>query len=368
MHATRAVLGALLRHRAFLTTFALPFIVGCGFVVAGGWLSWQQLHQRPAPSLGEEFALGLIVPVIEPGLYARTHVATQGCENPVRVSVVIGGSLEYWNKAGPATPEAAGFAFTVSDPGVENLRIRFATANEQYGATTRSNDDDIPLAPARALLKQSTMATSSHGYETTVAVATVREWAKHQAPLVVTFTANWLDRRDGASCYLRLPALVGPELACLLAVTERALDAADPLLAKSSDGLICNPESQWTLSGRTVVNPKGGSIDSALSVPPPTSRSSRDESANWVCSAKRAPYFDRVLDPNGSPPLLPPPSKRELRDRTFDSRDCGATAVLTETAGPSRSSFLLLFCGALVALGMTILVETGILAARKAGA
>jgi len=69
----------------------------------------------------------------------------------------------------------------------------------------------------------------------------------------------------------------------------------------------------------------------------------------------------------GTRPLAPPLSSKELHEGERETNDCAATAVLVETTGPERTSFLLILYGALIGLGVTLAVESGLLAVRWRG-
>ena len=125
-----------------------------------------------------------------------------------------------------------------------------------------------PLAPRSDLSQPLIRRITVDGFQTEAISATVHDWGKHQAPLVATFAANWLSRRNSSSCYLRLPTLVGPALSCVLAVTETAYGVPDSEVAPvGKGGPVCDPISEWSTDGRRVVNPSQVTIDASTSDP-----------------------------------------------------------------------------------------------------
>jgi hypothetical protein len=336
--------------------------LGVALVLASGLLAWQESRVRTAPTAAP-LGMGFVVPVHprdRRGIYVRVRVRTDGCRNPVRVEALAGGSDEYWSRASVPTPDLARVAFAIDDTRVRNLRLRLARVSEADPTAIPPYSRAREFAPPGTLSHVTTEVLRAGGsYGVKVISARVRLWGLYQAPMIASFDADWISRRDGASCFLRLPALVGYGADCALAVPMKRLFITNlPLLVapREQGPPVCDPGREAATSASTFVDAAGAHVDATASQPPPGG----SDLLRWSCSAPRS-MNSRVVGAVGELPVAPPPTVHDLHRSVGEARTCAANVVLAENGGASRQTLLLIVYGAIMGLGLTLVVE-GIMA------
>ena len=160
---------------------------------------------------------------------------------------------------------------------------------------------------------------------------------------MATFRADWLTRRDSRSCYLRLPSLVGPGTLVAAAMTEEVFEIGEGFV----DDDFASTNREAATAGITTVDVIGGHLDVERSRPAPPDATR----AAWNCNSQ--PQARLRLGLRRRPGYSVERVKRFNRPEA----GCRATAVLEEDGGETRTSFLLVLYGTLLALGMTFVAD-----------
>jgi hypothetical protein len=166
----------------------------------------------------------------------------------------------------------------------------------------------------------------------TVVRGTVADWPNEWHTVYVTFHANWLLRRTKRSCYLILPALTGSVVPFGMARREA------------------------TLLASTNVRVIDGYVDTAQSQPPPGSAIEGQDYFTWRCD-QRAVDARRLVTEKFEGKLALGFPESAYKRQALQQSGCEAVAVIDESAGTSERGFRLLLFGALIALGLTLIVE-----------
>jgi hypothetical protein len=369
---------ALAARRSWRAGLAIALIVVP--VVLGIWI----LSQR-SPARVEPASVGFVPPVAATpgrgftvGLVARVR----SCGEPLDVTVVAAGTAEFWLDKARAVPRAAKFRFAI--PGVVGNDVDVwagTTATDVVDPdTTRLRRND----PARIARQDLELESVRRDGDLTVVRGTIRNWSRTLVPIVADFRADWLEDRSLGTCFVHLPAIAG-DLSILSA--QRALGKAgkvgeffvrpDELTVDSRRlGVVARyrPGLEVTY-GSATVRVENGSIDTNDSLPQPSE--SVNGNPTWTCrgrarSTKRLvprssggpkPAGDYVLlgsDPRGSAGAL---STAALR--AGPAGDCSAVVVAVEASAPWKRDLVLLLTGAVISLGVTLLVEMAIAPRRR---
>jgi hypothetical protein len=118
----------------------------------------------------------------------------------------------------------------------------------------------------------------------------------------------------------------------------------------------CDPGREAATSASTFVEAKGSHVDVTASQPPPAG----SDLLRWSCRAPKS-LNSRAVAHIDEVPVALAPTLHDLHRSVGEVRNCAATAVLAKNGGSSRQTLLLIVYGAIVGLGLTLLVE-GILA------
>ncbi len=335
-------------------------VVGLLLVLVSGLLAWRQSEARPAP-MGTPVGMGFIMPPPlrhERGLYVRVRARVDGCHNPVQVTVLGGGSAEYWHDQPIEAGLTTQVGFAVDDPGVRNLRLRLAHVDEADETMIPPAAPVREFAPPGVLSGVSTSVMRvNDAYAVKLIRAKIKRFHIYQPLLIASFDADWIGERDGTSCFLQLPALVGYGADCALAVPiDRLKLDFVPLLKQGGEGRpLCDPGREQATSASTLVEASGAHVDATASQPAPGG----PDLLRWSCSAERTPEsaHNRLLAVIESDKLAPAPQVYDLHHSVTGARNCAANVVLAEDGADSRRTFLLIVYGAIIGLGLTLVVE-----------
>jgi hypothetical protein len=272
----------------------------------------------------------------------------------------MGGSAEYWNDAAQFKPGVDPLAFAVDGPRVRSLHLRLAQLGEADPTMIPPVFADLKrFAPPNALQRvEIEVKRVGESYAATVAHGWIKDWRFNEAPVVATFDADWIRERDDTSCVLQLPALMGSATDCALAVAMK--QAGDrPVLLRRGLGTspICDAGLETATSGSTVVEASGAYVDSAASQPRPGG----PDLLRWSCDSRRLihPVRSRLLmEFENAAPITPPPRLRDLRRTVDETGNCAANVVLVRDGGTSRRSFLLIVYGAVLGLGLGLVIQS----------
>jgi hypothetical protein len=311
---------------------------------------------RPAPTRDAGVAVGMLAEV-------------KDCASDVQVTVVAEPTAEYW--LAHRTARDVKFAL----PDARNDDVRFRLGQSASDVTTPQDVVDRVQRPARTggtSIQVTDIRYKGPKRDLLVASLDVRDWNRTLAPVIASYSADWLENRGLGSCWLRLPALTG-DLAVL--TSKRAYDLAVPLGAR----LPANPGDLRVFSTRvnaqavytagleaihgsiTVVSP-GAEIGESLPAP----SGSTNGSPTWTCVAQpkaRARPL-RSAAPSTTPPVVGGTtggaSSGAFSAKVISSAkagDCSAVAAVIESSAGWQRDLFMLVVGTLAGLGFTTLVD-----------
>ena len=352
--------------------FAVALVVGP--LVVGVMALSQKSPRREEPA-----SIGFVAPrPAQPGrgftlgLVARM----KSCRKPLDVTVVAAGTAEYWvdNAAKLRGPVRFTLALPRVIGGKVDLRPGTTATDVVDPDTTTLRRDDPPLVSRRDFRIESSEQIGND--DLTVISGTIRNWPGTLVPVIADFRADWIEERGIGTCFIHLPAIAG-DLSILSA--QRALGKA-----RDVSRLIVGPKDLTVDSrrlgiaaryrpglevtyGSATVRVENGSIDSNESLPSPTE--SVNGNPTWTCRGRArsvralgetpvagAPDADDYVllgpDPLGSAGAL---STAALL--AGPAGDCSAVVGANEASAQWKRDLVLLLVGALVSLGVTILVE-----------
>jgi hypothetical protein len=331
------------------------------------------LLSQKSPRRAEPASVGFVPPVAAKpgrgftiGLVARVR----DCGEPLDVTVVAAGTAEYWLDNADRLRERATFQLALPDVlgGKVELRPGTTATDVVDPDTTTLRRNDLPLLPPGDFRIDSV----TRDRELTIVRGTIRDWPGSLVPVIADFKADWTEDRGLDSCFVQLPAIAG-DLSILSAQRARGeareienLEVGPKDLSVDSRrlgiGARYDPALETTYGTATVRIGKG-SIDTDDSLPPPTQ--SVNGNPTWICSGharatkglgEKSADGDYVLlgpGPIGSAGAL---SKGALI--AGPAGDCSAVVAAVESGAQWKRDLLLLMIGAIVGLGITILVET----------
>ena len=299
-----------------------------GGALASWYLTWTRGFPASVPQVGVATSF---YTTPEAGLVLRLVVQTHGCSNPVHVALAIGGTNEVWRLNRKLPPEQA-VAVAVGPNPVAQARIDPVAGGALVEA--RGYRSLLP----RGKNFQFDGRADNGGFA--VFAADVLRWGRTQETVEAQFDANWISPRSFSSCYLRLPALLGEGIQAPYAA------AADELPRLSPHRVRANPDDffGWVSWGAidllTTLD-----IRSDLSRPAPSDAFTSE----WTCTSVFVGRQRQAIGSLGYYLVLP-----------HDSRQCQTIAVLEDSSRVTLTNVLLVLAGAVVALGLTLLVETAV--------
>lgn len=294
------------------------------------------------------------------GFVAGLGVTFRGCDEPVEGVLAFAGTAEFFEDNASALAGAT--RFSVAVPGTDEIHdVRVVPGDGYYDALapiTFEPDQGVGDV-GRTVERRRLDVTSVSG--------AVEDWRNTLVSVVVTFRADWLERRGLGTCYLRLPPLVG---------TATVIGAQDGL------GRGVRPDT-GTLPD--AVADEVSSNDGEISVP--YRRSLAIVSAISVVDVGRHEVIDGGQDANAVVAGQPAVACRALTPRTSDLgdrdahlvggpfggyavradafaplavRDCGRVVTIAEAGSGSRRDLVLLLVGALFSFGAAMLLEVAL--------
>lgn len=342
-------------------------VVGVLLVVGGTAAGYDALR-LPQPSQAPVGKVGVAVDIggqAASGLYMRAVYSTQGCSNPVRVSLLLAPTTRFWQQH-PARGEdrrlgargvsrarlsAARVSVAIDDDGdggsVRRPTVRQATLEELLmGLGSTPSGTHRPFAPLF------TVARVQRTGNMWVASVRLRAWPATHAAIVVSFSADWIAPRTRGTCYLQLPPLLGIRAHD---ATIAAASAAGQRIQQATVGLgAYGLESSSPIDhASAVVIPTDGVIDPANATPPP--QLLYPHQVGWFCARPpRVPdggafitgRFELYQQSHAPQPYPAPVSGSEIGP----GNDCTATVVI-QSGGAIRDGELLI-TGLLIPLGL----------------
>jgi hypothetical protein len=338
-------------------------LTGAGLAVASV-VAGLSVLRVDEPPVGELFAAGPGIatglgPAPGRGMVAGLGVRFTGCDRPLEGTLVFAGTAEFFEDHAVALARPR--HVTVAVPGTEGVEIDSVGLGGGYYDA---------LAPNTAAADGGESSASPLEHEppvrrlaVTSVDAVVRGWSSSLSPIVVRFTADWVERRGLGTCYLKLPPLVGT--ATVIGAQDgrgRGVPTRDEL--PNGDETHSNDGSVWVPYRRAMA------IGSAVAVV--------DAGRHEVIDADRAP--NAVA---GSLPAYAcsggDPSTGELGDRDVDlagpgidggyavrgaafgrlarELDCGGIVTIAEAGSATKRDLVLLLVGAAFSLGIAMVLE-----------
>jgi hypothetical protein len=310
----------------------------------------------PAPTRGAGVAVGVLA-------------AVKDCGSNVDVTVVAQPTAEYWL----AHRNAKEVRFALPD--ATDGDVRFHLGESASDVTTPQ--DVVDRGQSRTATDAANIRVLEKGYkgakgDLLVVRLRVPHWNRTLAPVIASYSVDWLEHRGLGSCWLRLPALTG-DLTVLAAKRARDQDypLSEALPANRGDlrvsSLRANAHAVYTpgldaVHGSiTVVTPQA-EIGESLPSPP----GSTNGSPTWICRAQpkaRARPL-RSIPPASTPSVISGtadgPSSGAFSARVISSAksgDCSAVAAVIESSAGWQRDLFMLVVGTLVGLGFALLVD-----------
>jgi hypothetical protein len=359
--------------------------VGLGATLVVGPLALGvPLLSQENPSRVEPASVGFVPPVLAKpgrgftiGLVARVR----DCGEPLDVTVVAAGTAEYWLDNADRLRGPANFQLALPNV-LGEVRVRPGTTATDVvdpDTTKLRRKDPALLAPENFRIERPTQDG-----ELTIVRGAITNWPSTLVPIIADFDADWTEERGLESCFVQLPAIAG-DLSILSAqrarrearkVEELVVGLDDLTVDSRGLGIGARYDPGLEVAyGTATVRIENGSIDTDESLPQPPR--SVNGNPTWTCSgqARKANLLDEALrkSPTGNYVLLgPDPAGTAGALSTLalivgPGGDCSAVVAVVESSAPWKRDLLLLLIGAIVSLGITILVETAI-ALRSAAA
>jgi hypothetical protein len=349
--------------------FALALIVGP--LVVGVSVLSQDSPQRVEPA-----SLGFVPPESARrgrGFTLGLAVRFDTCDKPLDVTAVATGTAEYWIDNAEKLRGPARFMLALPNVSGE-VEVRTGTSASDVADpdTTRLRSGDPRLVGPDSFRVDPPRRQG----DLTIVAGTIRNWPATLAPLVADFDADWIEKRGIGTCFIHLPAIAG-DYSILSA--QRALGRARPV-----NRLIVNPNDLTVDSralklaarydpalevayGSAIVRVDNGSIDSDESLPAPTQ--SVNGNPTWTCAGRARSTMTLTDAPSegnlatddyvllGSDPLGSAGALSTAALRLGPAGDCSAVVAASEASAQWKRDLVLLLIGALVSLGVTIIVE-----------
>ena len=362
-------------HRKLLTALAQGWqlVLAAALIVAPLAFSLRLLSFKPV-QLREPASIGIVPPVEgkpNRGISVGVAVELDGCEEPVRIAVIVAGTAEYWLDQHRRLGRTATLKIALPGANAKQLKVTAGAAATDVllqTATTGASSADQESLQFRPI---AVLNRSKRAYASLAVAVAVRDWARTLAPVVIRYeTTSWLEKRGLGSCSIRLPAVTG---ALSVLASQQANQRAQPLghiLPPLPTQVLVSSHAKQVEAiyrpglgaqlGYTTVSVKGGSIATGESLPSPDKH--LNGSSTWTCRsrANRAGLLDRKSKQH-TPELLVGPSLKTTGALSIDalrdasSSDCSAVAVVVESSAALKRDAILLVTGALLGVGAALL-------------
>jgi hypothetical protein len=350
------------------------FGLALGLLAVSAWIILLGVDERPTP---EQRGIGVVVrpgdgrrawdkPNPGRGMAVSMAIRTGSCGDPVRVTVVASGTAEFWaDNAKMLAKEGATIRIAIPDLDVRDVDVALGTDAKLAAAVPLSAQPD-PKAGSIVRLP------SKPRESVTVVVARIPHWGRKLRPVLVSFTADWLERRSYlGSCYLRLPALTGfptvlsarETLGQVAEDTKDLQDLSIFTIASVETGLKAYYQANYeTTRGVTSLELGSKLLKSDISRPAPDV--TVQGIPTWTCSS--TPYqvnllryaqakhkvADVVIGNAGDGAL----SARRL-GQDVSRTTCASYAVLEEARAQTSRDIVALLIGALFSVGVGLILE-----------
>jgi hypothetical protein len=350
-----------------------PLLAAIGFsLVLGSLGGGMLLLDVKDTELPEQRGIG-VVPSAPPdpgrGFAVSAGLRIRSCDNPVRVTLVVTGSAEYWIDHASDMRDGGDLRVAVPDKHLSNVKVGLGVDGKLSAIApfTEEPHPDPQIKPLPDHLKKLQTVTEL--------AAHVDNWGRHLRPVVFEFDANWLSRRDLlGSCYLKIPALAGAptvlsaqELQGQAKPIDKELDCPCTILevssAETKQHAYYQPPYETT---RGVVSTVIGRnrVRTDLSQPPPDGNVRGITS--WTCATEPTQRF-KILEnvrPGEHPELVEggsgeatgAMSVRRLGS-SIAERTCASFAVIEESSAQQKRDFTLFLLGVAFSTGLAFIVE-----------
>jgi hypothetical protein len=361
-----AILGVRRRKRVPAVTGVIGCLLLLGSLIAGLVL----LPERNTPA-GLHDAVGVLPPPPELPTGGRgfaVALATQvdSCTNPVTVTLVAGGTSEYWSdyrgRNGNTTTGWYSFVVVLPEDVTGILEVGLAgqptDISNPVGASVRSDNALRLVSPVRVVGGR------------TVLEGRVDNWPMTLLPLLVKFEADWLTPRGLSTCYLRLPSLSGQPTATAVAAAVGGCGQINADFRGHPCNSLVRASGQPYVGGlllsygESIVTVRSGEVSPDLSVPPPpavndghaacTCRGAPDTAGEFPDRAGRS-VPDVVAGTSGGAAY-----SLKAIEGANGSGGCRSIAVITEDSAAYSRDLLILIIGATTGLGLTLIVQAAV--------
>jgi hypothetical protein len=334
--------------------------VSLGLMLIGfSLILWFSLLDTEDAPRDEPYGLGVVPPARSEegnGFAAALAVTVDDCGEPVRGTLVIAGTAEFWREVAPRNLPK--LAFRVLVPGeVTDVRVGLSDSASDLQRPFRAN----PLGSAR--LADPLIEPVQGG---TVVSGRVNDWNRTLDPVVIQFEADWLRTRGLYECYLETPALTGPLSAFAAEQTEGRVSEDPEEVAVPGGTLIRSnrlslyaaykPEFETTV-GQTTVLVRSGQVETGSSLPPPD----RTVEGNPAWSCETRPAETGGFDDPDADVLVTPQSRGGAYAADFlretATTDCAAVATVSLGRAGVGRDIAVLIVGGLLSMGNALLLD-----------
>lgn len=332
------------------------------------------IHQLrvSAPTRREPSSVAVIpspAPKPDAGVAVGVLAEAADCGSDVGVTVVAQPTAEYW----VANRDASGVTFALPDARRGDVRFRLGQSASDVTSpqdVVGSSQDDAGAGAGKVRVVKTRYEGREH--DLLVASLEVPRWKRTLAPVIASYSADWLEHRGLGSCWLRLPALTG-DFTVLAAMRARdlAVPSGSDLQANRGDLEVSsrrvNAHALYTAGYEavhgsiTVVAPEG---EIGESLPGPSG--STNGSPTWACRPQpKAKVRSLRFSPPSSRPLVISGTADGASPGAFSTKviasakagNCSAVAALIESSAGWQRDLFMLVIGTLVGLGFTLLVD-----------
>jgi hypothetical protein len=333
------------------------------------WLLYQTLLVSPRPSTdhqGIAFAVRGMVPKPTDGFRIDVHMGVPkgpfGCHNPVSVTAIITGTPKLWEQHAHTLNGKVHFGVGIYS-GAGGMKLVTAEVGGNPMAPIKPSQPTQLLTQGNGIgagLSQPKVRDDPDGSVSTIP-GWINRWSSNLAPIVVSFEANWVARRNLGSCYVRLPSLTG-----------NSDDGASNALLAAIAGAEGEPElrptmkSGWSSDEKDVESVKSRvaashgrirlTVDAFVLGDQSSPRAERYNAAQsetiWTCSSSRLDTLDRqaFTHPRSTYKGLVVPTDEPLPG---DS-SCGGFAVVTTPMYEPFNALALILIGVVVSIWVEI--------------
>lgn len=353
-------------------------VLGLAIAVAaiGAGVLFFGVEDRPVPEqrgvgviswVGDKTEGRQVHPAPGRGLALSAAVRLRSCGDPVQVTMIATGTAEFWADHSRRLRNGGTLEMAIPDLNVSKVRVGLGEDGKLSALAPLDATADPAAGPVSALPVRRLASVSVLG-------ARVPRWGRHLRPVLVSFEADWLQRRSVlGSCFLRLPALAGfPTVLSAREIRGEAVPDVDRLkgaagsifvVSSKETGLEAFYRSEFeTTRGVTSVELRSNSIRGDLSQPAPDTNVRGAPS--WTCSSTPPRSVRQIADVkpgSQAPEILQGDEAGALSSARLGAavgeHTCASFAVVEHSSSAVARDIAGLLIGAVFSFGVGLLLD-----------